>query len=296
VVAPGKSVASLRVPGSFLDHSHPEGRAGTRLFRGSGTSQAAAVVSGAAALLLDQRPEMSPDQVKALLRGTATPLPAADRIAQGRGLIDLRDAGRAATPSALLSKQLHARATGLGSLEGARGSAHLYRDGAELRGETDITGAPWVGAVNTLATTTRTAWSLGGILDSVSGVLGFQAGAWHGAAWNGHPWNAEGYAGQAWDGQEWVYTPWSVTGVDEEGYLTGRTWSGRTWSGRTWSGRTWSGRTWSGDTWEGRTWSGRTWSGSTWSGRTWSGRTWSGDTWSGRTWSGRTWSAAGYGG
>ena len=51
---------SLRDPGSFVDVNHPEGRvAGDttgRLFRGSGTSQAAAVVSGAVALLLQAYP------------------------------------------------------------------------------------------------------------------------------------------------------------------------------------------------------------------------------------------------
>jgi iron(III) transport system permease protein len=40
-------------PGSFIDDLHPEGFVNTRFFRGSGTSQAAAVVSGAAALLLE---------------------------------------------------------------------------------------------------------------------------------------------------------------------------------------------------------------------------------------------------
>ena len=52
LLAPGTSIVSLRAPGSFVDANHPEGRvAGDstgRLFRGSGTSQAAAVVSGAA--------------------------------------------------------------------------------------------------------------------------------------------------------------------------------------------------------------------------------------------------------
>ena len=73
---------------------------GTRFTRGSGSSQSAAVVSGAAALLLQQRPGLSPDQVKALLRSTATPLATGDTRDQGQGLLDVREASQTATPAA----------------------------------------------------------------------------------------------------------------------------------------------------------------------------------------------------
>ena len=68
--APGVHIPSLRVPGSFIDQQFgATATVADRLFLGSGTSQAAAVVSGAAALLLSQRPGLTPDQVKALLDG-----------------------------------------------------------------------------------------------------------------------------------------------------------------------------------------------------------------------------------
>ena len=51
VLAPGSSIVSYRVPGSFIDQSS-QGRVGDDLQRGSGTSQATAVAAGAAALLL----------------------------------------------------------------------------------------------------------------------------------------------------------------------------------------------------------------------------------------------------
>ena len=54
VVAPGVAIVSTRVPGSFLDEAFPAARIGDG-FRGSGTSQSAAVVSGAAALLIGER-------------------------------------------------------------------------------------------------------------------------------------------------------------------------------------------------------------------------------------------------
>ena len=78
IVAPGRSLVSLRVPGSYVDTMHPEGRvegdASGRFFRGSGTSQATAFVAGQVALLLSARPNLTHDQVKALLVGTARPL------------------------------------------------------------------------------------------------------------------------------------------------------------------------------------------------------------------------------
>ena len=69
----------------------------TGLWITSGASQASAVVSGMMALLLEARPELSNDDVKCLIANSATPLIDDKRstvspMAQGRGLINLRDA------------------------------------------------------------------------------------------------------------------------------------------------------------------------------------------------------------
>src|SRR4051812_1953765 len=119
VLAPGDKVVSLRDKGSYLDNTYPAARIGDKLFRGSGTSKAAAVVSGAAALLISQRPELTPDQVKALLTGTAQSLPNAAVSAQGHGLIDLAAASAAPVPAN--ATQSFAVSTGVGSLELSRG-------------------------------------------------------------------------------------------------------------------------------------------------------------------------------
>ena len=58
MIAPGVGIISLRVPGGFLDEEFPGARVGERLFRGSGTSQSAAVVAGATALILQRRPAL----------------------------------------------------------------------------------------------------------------------------------------------------------------------------------------------------------------------------------------------
>ena len=97
VVAPGVAILSLRVPGSFLDEAFPAARIDDG-FRGSGTSQATAVVSGAAALITGDRPGLDPDEVKALLRAGAHRLPGTDSSLQGAGVVDVAASEAAAVP------------------------------------------------------------------------------------------------------------------------------------------------------------------------------------------------------
>jgi serine protease AprX len=209
LVAPGKSIISLRVPGSAIDTTASQGRVGQRYFRGSGTSQAAAVVSGAAALLLQQRPTLTPDQLKDLLISTARPLKKATATEQGQGLLAVEAARAAKTPTGAI--QSWPAASGTGSLELARGSAHITdTDGVALTGEQDVFGDAWDGRM------------------------------WSGRMWSGDSWTAEGWLGRMWSGRMWSGDSW-----------TGRMWSGRMWSGDTWSGRMWTGNAWSSVQWGG---------------------------------------------
>jgi serine protease AprX len=87
LVAPGNKIISLRDSGSFLDTTYKGNRvpiwvyattsaSGTPdYYMLSGTSMAAALVSGAAAILIQQDPTLTPDQVKARLMRTASKFP-----------------------------------------------------------------------------------------------------------------------------------------------------------------------------------------------------------------------------
>ena len=66
--SPGGHLLGLMPPNSTLAIEHPEFSNGEDYFVMSGTSQAAAVVSGAAVLLLDWDPALSPDDPKAQAR------------------------------------------------------------------------------------------------------------------------------------------------------------------------------------------------------------------------------------
>jgi hypothetical protein len=235
LVAPGTSVVSLRDPGSHIDQAFPGGRVGERYFRGTGTSQAAAMVSGAAALVIQQRPSITPDQLKALLMSTAAPVPGSILACQGAGMLDLNRTLHVPTPPAV---QTWPQATGMGSLELARGSAHLTDGTATLEGEMDIFGSPWDGK----------SWS----------QASWNENSWSGGMWNGKSWSGDAWSGVSWSGKSWSAVEW-----------TDPAWSGKSWSDASWDGKSWSGKSWGTDLWSGKSWSGKSWGGEAWSTTSW---------------------------
>ena len=238
LLAPGKSVVSLRVPASAADLDHPEGMvtgdADARFFRGSGTSQAAAVVSGAVALVLQDRPELNPDQVKRLLLSTANPLKDNPHPAMGAGVLDIKRAIEADAPDPAAAQQVWPLSTGLGTLEDSRGGEYAMdpSNGAVLTGEVDALGSPW----------DARRWS----------AASFTGKAWTGGDWNARRWSGDAWSATSWAGSSWAADSWS-----------GQSWSGDDWQARRWSSDHWDARRWSGDDWEARRWSARRWSSTT---------------------------------
>ena len=236
VLAPGKSVVSLRVPGSYADDEHPEGLvagdASGSLFRGSGTSQATAVVSGEVALLLQARPSLTPDQVKALLMATARPLARHPQPAMGAGVTDVEAALRPLVLKLALPRlgSTDARSTGTGSIEESRGGEHVVdpTTGVELSGEVDAVGAPWRAAAWAQASADGVAWA---------------KGSWNGRVWTGEKWKDKQVLSAPWSGDSWSGVAW---GRHE--------WSDASWTGRSWRASQWSGRSWRASSWSGRSW------------------------------------------
>jgi serine protease AprX len=110
----------------------------------------------------------------------------------------------------------YTNSTGTGTLEGARGTAHLVDNSVTLSGEQDIFATPVSTATQASKRTVGTAWT--------------------GGTYNGQAWTGSSLRGANWDTAN----------------RSGRMWSGRMWSSVTWSGRMWSGRMWSSGTWTGR--------------------------------------------
>jgi len=240
LVAPGVHVASLRDPGSYVDTNYGVTAAvGTRFFRGSGTSQATAVVSGAAALLFSRHPHATPDEIKAALTGSAVSLQNQGGRAQGAGELQLANA--AVSDDAL--PQIYPRALGTGTLERSRGSFHLVSNGVVLSGEQDIFGHAFDSDEMAEKTLERRTWT---------------AGRWNGSTWAGSSWTGSSWSGSSWSGSSW----------------SGSSWGGSSWGGSGWSDSNWSGRSWGGASWAGSSWGGSSWGGSSWGGSSWGGSSW----------------------
>ena len=172
VVAPGTAILSERVAGSFLDEAFPAARIGDG-FRGSGTSQAAAVVSGVAARLVADRPNLDPDEVKALLRAGAHRLPGTDTSLQGAGVVDAAASGALGVPRHVAQRFPLARLGGW--LRGAVGNQFAVEN---------LKGSRWSGS----------RWS---------------GSRWSGSRWSGSRWSGSRWSGSRWSGSRWSGSRWS---------------------------------------------------------------------------------------
>ncbi len=216
LVAPGRRIVSLRVPGSALDLLFPDRVVvlpnGSTYMRLSGTSMATPVVAGAVALLLQRRPSLTPDQVKALLVGTTQPygqdsgaaLP--DPAADGAGLLDVLAASQAQAGAG-------APTSGIGGtiLSGPFNGfdAALARANRGLRPADAFARAlrPCLGAV-------ALRWkdpTLGGI---AWGSLTWDSVAWDSVAWDNFDWDSVAWDSVAWDSVAWDSIAWDSIAWD----------------------------------------------------------------------------------
>jgi serine protease AprX len=262
IVAPGTHVLGLRVPGGVVDLANPSARVGSRFIRGSGTSQATAVVSGAVALLLQARPDLTPEQVKWALSNSAVALAKGTENNRGTGLINTSAAlgalTRVPTQSSLITGARYG--TGTGTLELARGGSHLVTGRTTINPATATNTA--IPAAATTNTTNTTELQLTGEKDIF------------GTAWTGKTWAPTAQAATAWTGGSWRGNVWTGTGFNADGDWAGAAWSVQSWAGADWSGRTWVGRTWVSGAWVGAAWVNNSWSGRTWVDASWSSATW----------------------
>ena len=251
LVAPGVGIVSHRAAAGLVDELRPGARVDEHYFKGTGTSQAAAVVSGVAARMFDAAPELTPDEAKAALVGTAAPA-LAGLSGAGAGLVDAQAAVGAAAARSYASQPANQGlqpAAGTGKIDGSRGSFKPYTDWKEpgkpeqLSGEVDALGQVWDGA----------AWA----------AREWSAGSWEASPWASRTTVATGWSdapasAAIWRGLGWSEGSWNARSW---GQFIARSWGARSWGARSWGARSWGARSWGAESWVARSWGAALWNG-----------------------------------
>ena len=225
---------SDRAPDSTIDALRPGARIGAAHFKGSGSSQAAAVVSGVAARMLEANPALTNDQVKGALAATADRTLAGPGA--GAGLIDARAAvaaaGRDRPPGPLPTANAGLTpSTGLGTIQDSRGTQPVFRD---LDG--DGTADPVTGEIDVL----------------------------------GRPWSAAAYAAAPWTGAAWAASPWAALATELAGDSPAAppaagpvaptvAWAPDYWGARSWDQAGWEAKYWGAKYWGAKYWGAALW-------------------------------------
>ena len=253
LVAPGTSILGIRAEGSTIDQARPSARYNRNYFKGTGTSQATAVVSGVAALLYQHDPTLRPDVAKAALVDT-TQRYLAGQPGAGAGLVDAAAAVKAVERGTYRSHPANQGlrpSSGHGSLEASRGSLRAYTDlngdgvPEPIADEVDALGRAWDAAAWTATPWTPATWSISPWSRLVAVSPGWEVQPWAGDSWSGMgsdagSWHIKHWGGLAEDPGAWHIKHWGGflgAGIKHwgslgDGPLTGtiKHWGAERWS------------------------------------------------------------------
>ncbi|PRY32199.1 S8 family peptidase [Pseudosporangium ferrugineum] len=239
LVAAGGHVISLRSPGSVVDRGNPGARVGDGYFRGSGTSMAAAVTSGAIAGAIAVQPRLGPDAVKNLLVSTAYASPGLTTAAGGgAGGLDVPRV-LAAAPKWRTSKAQ------------SRYDEDTAAVGRDAKRWAEFTQAVVAGD----GRAAERAW------DRLTPAS---------RDWAARAWAQLDPAARAWAARAWAARAWA--GADDS-------WTARAWAARAWAARAWASDDWAARAWADAEWSARAWAGEDWAARAWAAERWSASSW-----------------
>lgn len=220
VVAAGVNVLGEMPDDAVIAQQYPNARQPSGLFRGSGTSQATAIVSGLAALYLQAHPHANPWIVKSAIRNAATPIQPS--IADGQGLVGVPD-GRDAHPL--------------------------------NTGEQTLNLAQWFSTVSYWAPV----WPLARMWGArMWGTDSWDARMWGARMWGARMWGADWWDARMWGARMWGSDSWQARMWDARMWGA-RMWDARMWGARMWGSDIWDARMWDARMWGARMWDAESW-------------------------------------
>jgi serine protease AprX len=191
--APGRVLIGPVPSSSTMAKEHPERLTAQGYMWMSGTSFAAPVVSGAAALVLGYHPSWTPDQVKGALMLSAQPTSAG--AALGVGEVDAKAATMVANPP---NPNL-----ALNAFVVADGSGGLSFDAASWANAAQAD-ASWNSASWNSASWSSASWNSASWANA-----SWSSASWAAASWNSASWAAASWAAASWNAASWAAAAWA---------------------------------------------------------------------------------------
>jgi serine protease AprX len=191
--APGRVLVAPVPQASSMAKEHPERVVYPGYMWMSGTSFAAPVVSGAAALVLAQHPNWTPDQVKGALMLTAQPTAAG--LGLGVGEVNAYAATQVSNPpnpNLALDQFVVADASGGLAFDAASWANTAQAD------------ASWNAASWNSASWSNASWSSASWANA-----SWAAASWAAASWNSASWAAASWAAASWNAASWNAAAWA---------------------------------------------------------------------------------------
>src|SRR4051794_10875189 len=190
--APGRYMVGPVPAGGILAQQRADHVVAPGYMQLSGTSFAAPVVAGAAAMIRAQHPTWTPDQVKGALMVTATPEPNVIKGALGVGEVDIvksRTFNKVTLPNPNAGlDQFIAKAT----------------DGSSV-----FNAAAWQSAAKSNAAWNSAAWSDAAWSDAAWASAAWSDAAWSDAAWASAAWGSAAWSDAAWSDAAWSDAAWA---------------------------------------------------------------------------------------
>jgi serine protease AprX len=201
--APGRVLVSPVPSASTMAKEHPERVVYPGYMWMSGTSFAAPVVSGAAALVLAHHPNWTPDQVKGALMLTARPTAAGTAL--GVGLVNAAAAVQVANPP---NPNL-----ALGQFVKSNGSGGLVFDSAS-----------WANTAKADASWNSASWN-----SEAWAAASWANASWNSASWAAASWNSASWAAASWNSASWAAASWAAA-----------SWAAASWNAASWAAASWA--------------------------------------------------------
>ena len=201
--APGRYIVGPVPSTSTMAKEHPERVTSSGYMWMSGTSFAAPMVSGSAALVLAYHPNWTPDQVKGALMLTAQATAAGTAL--GVGELNAKAATQVSSPpNPNLALNQFVRSDGSGGLV--------------------FDSASWANTAQADASWNSASWN------SASWANASWANAsWNSASWANASWNSASWAAASWNSASWAAASWAAA-----------SWAAASWNAASWAAASWA--------------------------------------------------------